>query len=199
MACELLSRWIFDRISRNSPRRRRPVAFDAGDFSESLEARAPLASLSGGAAIVSDLEHADSSATERHHRAEAIEQRTARKGPALYPDMTGHWRIVTEFSDHNLNGSLDLVQRGRKVKGTLTNDGQEPGKFKGKFEKPDAGKVDLVGVIVGVALNRALDSKELAAFSFLVEYVTIITIFSGKWTLLGDDTEVHGSKLNGDD
>lgn len=74
---------------------------------------------------------------------------------AVFPNMAGTWEFVTHSEGVDIQGILVIQQRGKKLTGTLTNEGQPPGSFKAKFIL-DKGRI---GSIKGKIVNRVVDSN----------------------------------------
>jgi len=107
--------------------RRRTVKVP-GFSHEALEDRRLLSATAGlDPAMISG--DAGAQVSEQQH----VTARQQRKAAADLPDMNGTWHITVHYDGFDLDATLVLTQRGKKVTGTWQNEGQPPGNFKGKF------------------------------------------------------------------
>lgn len=138
---------------------------------ESLESRCLLSASKGHAsAQFADVAVEPSPGIEHFGAQHASANAHQRK--KTYPDISGHWEIVTEINGQEYAGSLDLVQHGRKITGSLTNEIQAvPGKLKAKLDKkpkpPANGGAQPAATGSGMVLNTLLDS-EIVSLEFRI-------------------------------
>lgn len=131
----------------SAPRRRRYTP-NAARCSETLESRCLLSAVNGRH-IVADEQTVDA-------EADATEQTRQPRGAKAFQVMSvaGTWDI-TYRGIPNFTGVLTIEQKGKRLTGTLANDGQPATKFKAHFVK----KNPIADTAVGKGLNYAAASK----------------------------------------
>ena len=138
--------YYWKEVSRiwSAPRPRRHFT-TASRCSETLESRCLLSAVNGRH-IVADEQTIDSDAeaTEQPRGAKAIQ----------VPNVAGTWD-VTYPGLANFTGVLTIQQQGKRLTGTLANNGQPPTKFSARFVK----KNPVADTAVGRGLNFAAASK----------------------------------------
>lgn len=109
----------------------------AGCGVEGLQSRCLLSAvMSHGKGIAAEVSPLDAGVEIKHQRQDAHQEAdTAAKKPKApkYPDLSGQWRAITHLPGEDVIGVLQLTQHKKKLTGTLTNEGQPPGKFKAKI------------------------------------------------------------------
>lgn len=123
---------------------------------ESLESRCLLSVVMQGvepSAVVAEVS-AESEPEPRHHGRGGDNNR---KPPKAVLNVAGQWTIVTHTDGFDINGILNLQQNGKRVTGTLTNEGQPPQNLKARVVKTTVDGGDVKGKVG----NLALASKPL--------------------------------------
>lgn len=132
----------------SAPRRRRHIP-NASRCSETLESRCLLSAVNGRH-IVADEQTVDADA-------DGNEQAKQPRGAKAFQVMNvaGTWDI-TYRGIPNFTGTLTIQQNGKRLTGTLANDGQPTTTFTARFVK----KNPIADTAVGKGLNYAAASKK---------------------------------------
>lgn len=143
-------------LTRAPQARRRSLRYSAGQSSEMLEERCLLSAVMAGgveSSVAAECDLVDAAAQTRKATGHSKNAQKAN----TFPDVAGTWTFVTDPGGANIVGVLELTQKGKKINGTLTNEFQPPGTFKGKFVNAKAEFT----TIVGKFLNRSISSKQI--------------------------------------
>lgn len=140
--------------ARSVPGKRRQYKNVLGATSETLELRRMLSAAS--------CDCSDTAAEVSEVAKQGLTPKQAKKDKGI-PDMTGTWDLTTHLdTGGTVHTVLILTPKGKKVTGTLQNDGQPPGKLKLKIGKvvadPTAKDANDPHKVSGDVIDFLLDS-----------------------------------------
>lgn len=156
MRGELRQIWKTWGVHPRAARRRANSASVAGVSSEFLEQRCMLSAAMSGSAAVAEVADGNVAADQSAHPDHLKHAKIAKED---IPDLSGTWNFTTHFDDGDVEGILQLTQKGRKVTGTLTNDQQPSEPFKGKFSFSTDREGTILGLLSGKMKNLSIESK----------------------------------------
>ena len=175
--------------NRHVAMRRNVRQFHSGVWetaAESLESRCLLSASKVSAPVVQEAEVA-----LEVEQAAAKPPRGVKK--LTVPNVAGTYDVVTHLpGGGEIEGVLEINQKGKKLTGTLTNELQPPGKFKAKFVKdqPRATSFNADGKIQNYSLDSFLLDLQILFDLSNEEVVFLGSIFIPG----GDGVEFSGTK-----